>query len=115
MEPALLDLYAKRGDSFSKPIRVKLKSTGEYVDFTGKTVTAQVRAQADDLTPIATLTVTVHDQDLTPGAVTLSLAPATTSTLTPGYYRWDLQASGGPTDVTTFVQGRYELSADITR
>ena len=115
MEPAILDLSGPRGDTFTKPIRIKLKSDGSYVNLTGKTVTAQMRLQPDDTVIVATYNVTVHDQTVTPGGVTLGLTPSITATIMPDTYYWDLQVEGDPTDVTTYVRGRHIVLPDVTR
>jgi hypothetical protein len=72
----------------------------------------KIRAAADETTVLATPTATVTDG--ANGVVTVALAAATTSALTPQSAVADLEETNGAT-VTTLVRWRVEIVKDVTR
>jgi len=123
MKPGVYDLEIYQGDTFRRTLRLRQRVldtdgvtwiSGAYIPLTGYTGAAQVRETkiATDVT--ATMTVTVLDQTITPGGVTLYMPASATSLITKDQV-WDLQLTAPNGDVTTFLAGAVTLVQEVTR
>lgn len=120
--PAPKDLTIYQGDSFDLLVRVKGRNaaTGvmEYLNLTGVTPKAQVRANEAATQVLAEITCTITDQVATPGGVLLHLDPAITQTIaltTTQKHKWDLQLQWSATEVRTVLKGNVSVESDVTR
>lgn len=113
MRAGRYDFQAFAGSSFGPVTLVCKDANGDPVDLTGYTAHAQVRVAAGedvllDLSPQVT--------DAAVGEVTLPVvAPATTTGLAAGVYRWDFilkDASGAVT--APVLEGRFKVSNKIS-
>lgn len=118
--PATQDITIKRGDSWDALVRVKGRDgSGNlvYLDLTGVTPKAQVRATAASATVLVELTCTITDQVATPGGVYLRLEDTTTTPLAPTTNAlWDLELKwpGATGDRKTILEGNVTITTDIT-
>ena len=85
---------------------------GAPINIAGRTYAAQIRATADDASPLATFTCAITDAAT--GTMTATLSAATTAALSPGLGVWDLQETNG-TVVTTLLGGPVQIVRDVTR
>ncbi len=122
--PATVDIDIYQGDRFELFLRLRSQIwnettqtwvPGPYIDLTGKTAAAQLKASRDDASPAATFTCTIGDQQATPGAVLAVLTPTQTAALTGQTYYYDLQVKGTADYVTTYLQGRATVTKEVTR
>lgn len=114
--PVKKDLAIYRGDKFPFMFSIK-DDAGEYMDKTGYTPSAQIRASVDDEAVVAEFVAELLDQVVAPGGVTLLLTGADTAVIPPGNYVWDVQLvnDADPTDVTTYFAGAVTVAGDVTR
>lgn len=115
------DLHIDQGASLTRAI-TWTASDGSPVDLTGYTGAAQIRASAQDASPLVSLTVT-FDADRTTGKLSVSLTSAQTAALvttgttatdrTKGV--WDLELTSGSGTVTRLLQGAVFISPEVTR
>ena len=103
-------LRVRRGDTLS--VGFVLSDAGGPIDLTGFTGACQLRP-TPDADGAVSLTVTIPTP--TSGQVDIYLSAATTATLAPGQWSWDLELTGPAGDVTTVIGGRALISADTTR
>ncbi len=106
---------AIRGDSHT--INLAITNGGTAVNLTGYTVFFTVNASeapADDTSAVIQKTVTSHSAP-TLGQTIISLAPADTSSLTPGTFWYDIQLKDPSGNVTSFDKDKFILVSDITR
>lgn len=112
-QPQTYDLQLYQGDSFSFTFRLK-DSLGAYVDLTGATPSAQIRANPDSTTTIADFTCVIENQSTMRGGVTISLSAAqTTGMATAGF--WDVQLEFTDGTVKTYLKGAVTVGKEITR
>lgn len=123
MIPAPYDLEMYRGDVYTQPLRLRLPGTeeepGDYLDLTGYTLTAQIRADPEADEALAVIAADAGDQETSPGSLTLTLSSEQTALLTdliecPGW--WDLQVTPFDTSAhETYLRGRVHVLGDVTR
>jgi hypothetical protein len=117
--PATLDITIYQGDDFSFSFRVRTKNpdgtTGAYVDLTGYTPAAQIRATEAATSSLADFTATIDDQVATPGQVTLSLTNVQTTALPTTGGVWDVQLTDGAGKIQTYIKGAVTVIAQVTR
>lgn len=119
--PATQNITLKRGDSWDLLARVKGKNAlGDlvYLDLTGCTPKAQIRASEDAETPIAEITCTLTDQVTLAGGILLRLEDTATAALAPTTSaKWDLEIKwpGVNGDRKTVLAGTVTITADVTR
>lgn len=104
-----------RGDSHT--INLTITNAGTAVNLTGYTVFFTVNASespSDDTGAAIQKTVTSHS-DPTNGKTVITLAPADTSSLTPGTFWYDIQLKDGSGNITSFEKDKFILVSDITR
>jgi hypothetical protein len=120
MEPATYDLTLYQGDDRKLTFRLREQNEdltpGAYIDLTGSTPKAQIRATPEDPTVAAEFTATLLDQTTTPGGVQLVLTGAQTAALDPAItYSWDVQVENPATEVQTYLRGSVTVEAQVTR
>lgn len=116
MQPAVKNLVIYQGDSFDFWFRLRVKNSDpvQYVDLTGYTGLAQIRADEDSPDVIAEFTVEITDQTVTLGRVNVSLTPAQTTALTDIPMMWDIELTG-PTGNHTYMKGAVQLVKQVSR
>ena len=112
--PAKLDIDIYQGDTFELIFRLKTPA-GSYVNLTGATAKAQVRATAATTSVLAEFTASVLTQTGdTLGGVKLLLSSAQT-TLLNANGAWDVQVTFSDGTVKTYLAGTVTLIKEITR
>lgn len=117
--PARYDLSIYQGDDFSLTLRLREQNPdltlGAYIDLTGATAKAEIRATAASATVLAEFTATVLDQTVTPGGLQLSLTHDQTAGLAAGVNGvWDIQVTQAGL-ITTYLHGNVTVTAEVTR
>lgn len=117
--PADQPIEFTRGDSWDLLARVKGRNgVGDlvYLDLTGCTPKAQIRANPTAVGVLAEITCTLTDQGTMTGGVLCRLEDSVTSALTPGSYVWDLEIKwpGVNGDRKTILSGQVTINTDIT-
>lgn len=119
--PLKYDIYAPKGDTYRRGVRIMNQVTGTYDDLTGCTVAAQARATLFDSTPIFDFTVTLDpDQVTNPGLLELEIPDTVTSEFGtfPDYTQigvWDFELTWPSGDVVTYLEGDVYTKGDVTR
>lgn len=119
--PAKQDIKIRRGDSWDLFFRVKGRSAlGDlvYLDLTGCTPKAQIRATSESATVLQEITCTLTDQNTLPGGVLLRLEDSDTSDLAATTSaKWDVEIKwpGVNGDRKTVLEGTVTVTTDITR
>lgn len=112
MTAAAYNLVIDQGADFA--IQLTLSEDGAPKNLTGYSARAQMRAKKTDASPAATFTVTVSDPAL--GKIKLAMPNATTTTVAPGLYFYDLELySSGDEIVTRLVEGQVTVTPEVTR
>lgn len=101
--PAVVDLTAYRGDTWSQSFR--FVSNVEPLDLSGKTIEATARHRMRAQT-VAFVVSTGPD----PGVVTLEL-PAD---IYPGSYKYDVEITDSEGVVKTWIRGDLQVERDVT-
>lgn len=103
MEPAIIDLRATQGDTFSQTFR--LEKAGTPLDLAGATVAAELRDRNGDVLPLAVV--------VGPGAGELRLGYSETP---PSYgpHRYDVEVTNPDASVDTWISGRFDIDRDVT-
>lgn len=118
--PATQDITIKRGDSWDLFFRVKGRNgVGDlvYLDLTGVTPSAMIRANIDDVSPIVSITCTLANQGTLTGGVLLRLEDTDTDGLAPTTTAvWDceLKWPGATGDRKTVLAGQVTITKDVT-
>lgn len=113
-EPGTLDLKVRRGDTIG-PLTFAWGST---IDLSDRTWAAQIRADLDESTLVATFTV--DDADAATGTLTVTLPHSESLKLATvegrAVYYWDLQATktADAEAVFTWVAGKVKVTGDAT-
>jgi hypothetical protein len=108
---ASLPLVLRIGDDKTLDFRFRLKS-GDYLDISDRTYTAQIRRTYSDPNVLAEFTCVVENGP--EGHLVCTLSNAVTSTLRPGSAKWDLQEEFGDAKNTVF-KGTVAIEQEITR
>lgn len=118
--PVGKNLTIYKGDSFEFSFRLRARdANGDpagYVDLSGCTAKAQVRASEDATSVMAEFTAEVPVQtgeDL--GRVTLSLTPAQTGDPTFQAGKWDVQLTWPDGAIKTYLSGSVAVTKEVTR
>ena len=104
------NLVVDQGSSFSATIDVT-NADGTVFNLTGYTVAAQMRKNYTS--SVAVTFSSTHSN--TGGAITLSLLPATTSTIEPGRYLYDVEIRSAGGSITRVVEGMVTVTPGMTR
>lgn len=130
MQPVPQDIDIYRGDFFDFFFRVRERVWdpatetyigGAYVNLTGWTGKAQIRATKDAVAVLAEFTVTFSNQATVPGGVLFTLSGVQTAALpltpappaSPAVY--DMQLTNAAGEPRTFVAGFARVEGDVTR
>lgn len=118
MKPATQNIEIYKGDTFQLFFRIRNRlpngDPGDYVNLTGQTPKAQIRATEATASVLAEFTATLGDQTTFPGSVLLELSAATTTSLASGGV-WDVQLTNGSGQVRTYLKGQVTLLPEVTR
>jgi hypothetical protein len=109
--PAEQDLVTTRGDNVTVGVTMTTDGTTP-INITGRTYAAMVRADYEDPTPAATFTCTIVSGAA--GTLSLTLSSASTLSLNPYNYVWDLQETAAGV-VSTVIAGAFVVLPDVTR
>lgn len=118
--PTQVNFDVYKGDTFTWWFRLRDRlssgAPGDYMDLTGATAKAQIRASEDAGTVLAEFTCTIGDQSnsATKGKVTLSLTSTQTTALTSSGV-WDVQLTWPDDTVKTYFKGNANLVKEVTR
>lgn len=104
------NLVVDQGSSFSATIDVT-NVNGTVFNLTGYTVAAQMRKNYTSSTAV-TFSATHNGIG---GAITLSLLPATTTTIEPGRYLYDVEITSSGSSITRIVEGIVTVTPGMTR
>ena len=122
MIPATCDISLYRGDYFEMTLRLRAGTfngtsytPGTYLDLTGWTPKAEIRANEDAATPLATFTTEVLNQVDVPGGVHLFLPSTESAALTAAAAIWDVQLTDPQSHVYTYLRGKVTVTKDVTR
>lgn len=120
MIPGSVDITVYQGDTYTLFFRVRNQNPdgtpGAYIDLTGYVGLAQIRAKATDPDPpLATFAVTLADQVLSRGGVTLTLTPAQTAPLPVTGGVWDVQLTAPDGSVHTYLAGNVIVLQQVSR
>lgn len=115
MLPVNQNLSIYKGDTFVYTFKLRTKTAtgqpGAYVDLTGCTAKAQIRASQDDATVMAEFATATGG---TTGSVTLTLSPTQTAALTSNGV-WDAQITFADGTVKTYLAGTTTVVKEVTR
>lgn len=115
MLPVNRNLTIYKGDTFDFTFKLRTKGAfgapGDYVDLTGATAKAQIRASQDDTTVMAEFTCSTGDDT---GSVSLQLSPTQTAALT-GNGVWDVQITFADGAIKTYLAGTTTVVKEVTR
>lgn len=124
MRPVTRKIEIYQGDTFVFYFRIRTKVYDEqvlawipsnYLDLTGSTVLAQVRASVASSVVLATFSATLTNQTTTPGGITLTLTPTQTSALPSTGGVWDVQVTNGSGVVRTYINGEVAVLQEVSR
>ena len=125
MAAATYDICIEQGATFSKVCYYK-DSSGNPVNLTGMTLSAQIRRSYSDPTVTQAITITIADQSVPAnvGMFTMSIAASDTASIpvsaaidfeTPSTpYAWDLLLNTGST-IQRLLRGTAYVSPEVTR
>lgn len=106
-----IEIYIDQGATFTKTFTVK-DSSGDVVDLTGYTGSAQIRKTTSS-TDYTAFTVTFTDR--TNGLVTISLTNTQTSALEGTTYYYDVELTDGSNTVYRLSQGYAYVQPEVTQ
>ena len=114
--PGRYDMTIYQGASFDTTLTWKVGDPATPVNLTGYTARLQVRTSTDAATTALELTTSNGGITLggAAGTIALAVSASATTSLSPGYYVYDLELVNGST-VTRLVEGRVTVSAEVTR
>jgi len=116
----MTDLKIYRGDNktwvltFKDSVGAAIDITGYTIFFTVKNKQTYIDSITDTTDGLIQKTVTSHTTPAS-GISALSLVPADTSSLAPTNYIYDMQLKDGAGKILTFIEGNFEIIADVTR
>lgn len=115
--PGRYDFTIYQGASFDTTITWKIGDPATAVNLAGYTARMQVRASVDAATKALELTTENGGIALggAAGTITLTISAASTATLKPGFYVYDLELVTLTGDVTRLIEGRVTVSGEVTR
>jgi hypothetical protein len=109
-KPAKVDLTIDQGAGIDVTVNFKVKSTGAFIDWTGATLTSQIRKDTSaDSDLLATITATGNDVG------DIHLVSEEAEDLTEGTYQYDVYAEV-PGQLPRFVlEGSLKVKGRVTR
>jgi hypothetical protein len=117
MRAGVLNLLVMQGSTFSRTISWQID--GEPVDLTGYTARMQIRTVQVNTKPQRLLYSLTSENgkllvDRQNGSITMSIDAVNSATLPAGSHVYDLELVTGDY-VQRLVQGRFDVSAEVTR
>lgn len=109
--PAEQDLVTTRGDTVTVTVTMTTDGTTP-INITGRTYTAMIRQDPEDVNSAGSFTCTITNGSA--GQLSLVMSAATTATLDPYNYYWDLQENASGV-ITTVLAGAFVVLPDVTR
>ena len=114
ISPAFYTIACYQGATFNKVFTWEVDAVP--VNLTGYTARMQVRSTKDSATTIVSLTtgsgITLGGAA---GTITLDLSATATAALPSGVYLYDLELVSGGGQVTRLLEGKFTISAEVTR
>jgi len=107
----IANLYIDQGTDYSVTIDVT-DSSGDILDLTGYTASAQIRKTYSSSSVSATFSTSIAELA---GQVTLSLTDTQTTGLSAGRYVYDLNITSGAGTTTRVVEGQAIITPGVTR
>ena len=109
---AVVYLDVDQGSDFSTDVTLQ-NNNGTPMDLTGFSAAAQFRKHPTSTTSYS---FTIAIPEPSTGVIKLSLSAATSSTIKPGRYWFDLEiTAAGNTSKTRVIEGMLTINAEITR
>jgi len=112
------NIVCDQGATFGLSMTYK-DANGTVINLTGYTARMQVRSKANASTTIVSLTSSPAAGITLGGAagtIVISISATSTAALEPGDYVYDLElVNTSSTAVTRLVQGRFRVSAEVTK
>ena len=106
------DIVIDQGSDFA--IQLEISADGSAVSLTNQSARAQMRPTATSSTKTADFTCTVTS--VTEGKIKMQLSNATTASISPGKYYYDIElVNSGTSTVTRLLQGIARVTAEVTR
>ena len=108
-----VDIYVRRGDTFRRTLRLRVKASRAPIDISGDSFSGQIRSL--DRTLLATFTCTITDGPN--GEVEILLEATTTAALdvvANAIADYDLQWTTAGGDVRTIMGGKVYFESDTT-
>lgn len=119
--PLTYDIYAPKGDTYRRGVRIKNQVTNTYEDLTGVVLAGQVRSTLFDTTDMFDLTLAIDPDQVTNMGLLWLEIPDTISETFPLYPDWiqfgvwDLEVTWPSGDVVTYLSGDVYTKGDVTR
>lgn len=125
MAAATLDLLIEQGATFTRGLTFR-DGAGALINLTGYTLRGQIRESLPSTTIIASFTTTIANQTTNEGEASFSLTATETAGLPlsvtstgqarkSSFYVYDLEAVKPDNTVDRILQGKVEVSPEVTR
>ena len=111
MPAAYTNLYLEKGSTFDTTIYLD-DVYGDSYQLSGYTANSEIRKSYYSSNATATFATSI---DTSNGTITLSLAPAITSNISPGRYVYDTIITDTQGKVTRILEGVIDVSPSVTR
>jgi hypothetical protein len=112
MMPGVYDFEVYRGDDWSEDFKIFQPGSDTLAqNLTGYTASAQIKALAEDVAAVATMTVTFAG-DRSTGIINLAIAA---EDLDVGAYVYDVQLTNAASKKQTYIRGAITVRQDVTR
>lgn len=109
--PAKFDLICYRGQTWSRDIIFRDKTTKDPLDLSGQTAQAQIRPKNNSSILTAEMTCLVVGEE---GRVTVSLPSTITSEINPGIYAYDVKLISSDGDIDYYAAGNFVVTGRVT-
>lgn len=115
--PGRYDFTIYQGANFDTTLTWKTGTPATAVNLSGYTGRMQVRESVASTAVALELTTSNGRMTLggAAGTIALAITAADTTTLTPGFYVFDVELVSGGGVVTRLLEGRVTVSAEVTR
>lgn len=114
VEPGFYTITCYQGATFNKTFTWTIDNSP--VNLTGYTARMQVRATKESPTTIVSLTsssgISLGGVN---GTIAVNMIPTATAALAAGVYVYDLELVSGTGAVTRLLEGKFQVSAEVTR
>ena len=118
MGAAKLNLTIEQGATFRKSFTLKDKDTEAAINLTGWTISGKIRKELTDAAALVTFTVSISNQVSNTGQFVVELTAAQTAALpydAKNLYYYDIEALKADSDTDRLLQGRVEISPEVTK